>query len=62
MCDYEICPTCGATLDCFEKCSQCNPRVAPIPIAVYPSSKDGVIHKSKSIIQKEGYENDNESK
>ena len=62
MCDYEICPTCGATLDCFEKCSQCNPRVAPIPIVVHSSFDDEVIHKSKSIIQKEGYANADESK
>lgn len=32
MYDYEICPTCGASLDIGEKCTNCNPAVSPIPI------------------------------
>jgi methionyl-tRNA synthetase len=32
MYDYEICPTCGATLDIGEKCEFCKPLVTPIPI------------------------------
>lgn len=32
MCEYEICPTCGASLDIGEKCTICKPLVTPIPI------------------------------
>ena len=32
MCEYEICPTCGASLDIGEKCTTCNPLITPIPI------------------------------
>ena len=31
MNDYEICPTCGASLDIGEKCSFCKPLITPIP-------------------------------
>lgn len=34
MLEYEICPTCGASLDIGEKCSICKPTVPPIPIPV----------------------------
>lgn len=32
MCEYEICPTCGSSLDIGEKCTTCKPLVTPLPI------------------------------
>jgi hypothetical protein len=52
MCDYEICPTCGASLDIGEKCDFCKPLITPIPKHV---SEEGVISKSND--KKEGNEN-----
>ena len=59
MYDYELCPTCGCSLDIGEKCTICNPIITPIPIPITLS--DGVISRSINDIykKKEGNSNAN---
>ena len=46
---YEVCPTCGASLDIGEKCSICKPLITPIPIkVVYPKGYQEVDHNHQS--------------